>query len=137
MRHETPGLPADWLNGWLAAIGVTVLVPGTRLCWTDDGVPSAVLETEQPVDLPKVVAEALPTCADCAYVPLCGADPIDHYARQGNSIGHRPTSDFCRKQMGLFDTLLRRWERGSPADRDILEGWALRATCREGALEAA
>jgi len=61
MRHEAPGLPADWLNGWLAAIGVTVLVPGARLCWTDDGVPSAVLETDQPVDLPKVVADALPT----------------------------------------------------------------------------
>jgi len=83
------------------------------------------------------VAEALPTCADCAYVPFCGADPIDHYARQGDSIGHRPTSDFCRKQMGLFDTLLRRWEQGSSEDRDILEGWALRATCREGVLEAA
>jgi hypothetical protein len=61
MRHEAPGLAADWLNGRLAAIGVTVLVPGTRLCWTDDGVPSAVLETDQPVDLPKVVADALPT----------------------------------------------------------------------------
>lgn len=83
------------------------------------------------------VAEALPTCADCAYVPLCGADPIDHYARQGDSIGHRPTSDFCRKQMGLFDTLLRRWEQGSSVDRDILESWALRATRREGVLEAA
>jgi len=83
------------------------------------------------------VAEALPTCADCAYVPLCGADPIDHYARQGDSIGHRPTSDFCRKQMGLFDALLRRWEQGSSLDREILEGWALRATRREGVLEAA
>lgn len=83
------------------------------------------------------VAEALPTCADCAYVPLCGADPIDHYARQGDSIGHRPSSDFCRKQIGLFDTLLRRWEQGSALDRDILEGWALRSTRREGVLEAA
>ena len=34
MRHEAPGLPADWLNGWLAAIGVTVLIPGARLRWT-------------------------------------------------------------------------------------------------------
>jgi hypothetical protein len=61
MRQEVPGLAAEWLNGWLAAIGVTVLVPSTRLCWTDDGVPSAVFETDQPVDLAKVVAEALPT----------------------------------------------------------------------------
>jgi hypothetical protein len=61
MRHEAPGLPAEWLNGWLAAIGVTVLVPGARLRWTDDGVPSAVFQTDQSVDLPKVVADALPT----------------------------------------------------------------------------
>jgi His-Xaa-Ser system radical SAM maturase HxsB len=81
------------------------------------------------------VAEALPTCADCAYVPLCGADPIDHYARQGNTIGHKPTSDFCRKQMGLFDLLLERWEKGSIIDRKILEGWAHHATRREVPLE--
>lgn len=72
------------------------------------------------------VAEALPTCADCAYVPLCGADPIDHYARQGDPVGHRPSSDFCAKQMGLFDLLLQRWEDGEPADRHVLEAWALR-----------
>lgn len=73
------------------------------------------------------VAEALPGCSDCAYVPLCGADPIDHYARQGDPVGHRPTSDFCRKQMGMFDLLLERWELGSDADRRVLEQWALKA----------
>lgn len=83
------------------------------------------------------VAEVLPTCADCAYVPFCGADPIDHYARQGDTIGHRPTSDFCRKQMGLFDLLLRRWEEGTPEERGILEDWAIRATRRELLQEAA
>ncbi|MHB1272202.1 MAG: His-Xaa-Ser system radical SAM maturase HxsB [Rhodanobacter sp.] len=82
------------------------------------------------------VAEALPTCADCAYVPLCGADPIDHYARQGDTTGHRPTSDFCRKQMGLFDLLLQRWEQGSATDQRILEDWALRSTRRGIAREA-
>lgn len=85
------------------------------------------------------VAEALPTCADCAYVPLCGADPIDHYARQGDPIGHRPTSDYCAKQMGLFDLLLQRWECGEPADRSTFEGWALRqnSTHPEPTLEEA
>jgi hypothetical protein len=61
MRHEAPGLPADWLNGWLAAVGVTVLVPGTRLRWADEGVPSALFETDHPTDLAKLVADALPT----------------------------------------------------------------------------
>jgi hypothetical protein len=61
VRHEAPGLPADWLNGWLAAIGVTMLIPDARLRWTDDGVPSGVFETDQTVDLAKKVAYALPT----------------------------------------------------------------------------
>ncbi|MDH5824960.1 His-Xaa-Ser system radical SAM maturase HxsB [Luteimonas sp. RD2P54] len=70
------------------------------------------------------VAEALPTCSDCAYVPLCGADPVDHYARQGDVIGHRPSSDFCQRQMGMFDLLLCKYELGSPQDRATLESWA-------------
>lgn len=43
--HVAPGLPADWLNGWLAAIGITVLLPDVRLGWTHDPVPRAVLVT--------------------------------------------------------------------------------------------
>jgi His-Xaa-Ser system radical SAM maturase HxsB len=82
------------------------------------------------------VAETLPTCADCAFVPFCGADPIDHFARHGDTFGHRPTSDFCRKQMGLFDLLLERWETGSAHDRQILESWAHRATRREALPES-
>ena len=39
-----PGLPADWINAWLAAVGATVLVPGLRLFWTTDALPVAVFE---------------------------------------------------------------------------------------------
>lgn len=70
------------------------------------------------------VAESLPTCSDCAYVSMCGADPIDHYARQGDPVGHRPTSDFCNRQMGMFDLLLKCHENASPTDRAVLESWA-------------
>ncbi len=81
------------------------------------------------------VAEALPGCSDCAYVPLCGADPVDHFARQGDVIGHRPSSDFCTKQMGLFDLLLERMEQASSTERRILEGWAIGARQIAPALE--
>ena len=83
------------------------------------------------------VAEALPGCSDCAYVPLCGADPVDHFARQGDVIGHRPSSDFCTKQMGLFDLLLERMEQASSTERRILEGWAIGARQIAPALEPA
>lgn len=37
---EAPGFAGDWLNGWLAAIGVTVLLDDVRLSWT--GGPSPI-----------------------------------------------------------------------------------------------
>ncbi|AKC77534.1 radical SAM protein [Xanthomonas arboricola] len=70
------------------------------------------------------VAEALPTCSDCAFVPLCGADPIEHYARQGDTVGHRPTSDFCKRNMGLFDLLLERYEGSDRWTQGLMRSWA-------------
>ncbi|UNK49898.1 His-Xaa-Ser system radical SAM maturase HxsB [Lysobacter sp. S4-A87] len=83
------------------------------------------------------VAEALPSCSDCAFVPLCGADPVDHYARQGDTVGHRPSSDFCAKQMGFFDLLLELLEKAHPSERRILESWTLPQAGRVPAVEAA
>ena len=40
-----PGLPASWVNAWLAAVGVTVLSPHIRLHWTADDAPVAVLSS--------------------------------------------------------------------------------------------
>ena len=41
-----PGLPASWINGWLAAVGATVLDSRIRLHWTADAMPVAVLSAE-------------------------------------------------------------------------------------------
>ena len=48
------------------------------------------------------VVESLPGCADCAFQTYCGADPVFHYATQGDPVGHRPTSDFCRRHMAII-----------------------------------
>lgn len=47
------GLPASWVNGWLAAVGGTFLSPELRLRWTTDGTPCAVLCAQEgdPVSL--------------------------------------------------------------------------------------
>ncbi len=54
------GLPAGWVNGWLAAVGATVLDPRLRLHWTTEGTSVAVLSAESldPVD---ALAESWPT----------------------------------------------------------------------------
>ncbi|HVX16867.1 MAG TPA: hypothetical protein VHA73_02455 [Acidimicrobiales bacterium] len=56
-----PGLPAEWLNGWLAALGATVAVPGMTLRWTDDAEPVAVLALDGDVDPAEALADAWPT----------------------------------------------------------------------------
>jgi len=53
------------------------------------------------------VNESLPGCSDCAYQAYCGAGPVFHHATQGDLIGHRPTSEFCRKNMAIITDLLR------------------------------
>ncbi len=43
LARECPGLPAEWVNGWLAAVGTTVLDPQIKLSWTSGPSPIAVL----------------------------------------------------------------------------------------------
>jgi uncharacterized protein len=51
--------------------------------------------------------ESLPGCADCAFQTFCGADPIFNYATQGDMVGHRPTSDFHKKNYYIIKYLLK------------------------------
>ncbi|MCZ7537436.1 MAG: hypothetical protein M5T61_17020 [Acidimicrobiia bacterium] len=63
MREEhAPGLVVDWLNGWLAALGITALLPEVRLSWTGGAVPHAgyLLPADAP-PLAELVAAAMPT----------------------------------------------------------------------------
>jgi len=60
-EQHAPGLAADWLNGWLAAIGVCMLLPEARLRWTDEPVPTACFLLAGDAPLPEAVASALPS----------------------------------------------------------------------------
>lgn len=105
----------------LAAMGDTSFALGT----VNESVESWMASPAMARIMQAGVAEALPTCSDCAYVPLCGADPIDHYARQRDTFGHRPTSSFCTRQLGLFDLFVEQLETGSAPMRSMLERWGL------------
>jgi His-Xaa-Ser system radical SAM maturase HxsB len=66
--------------------------------------------------------ESMPGCADCAFQTFCGADPIFNYATQGSLVGHRPTSEFHRKNFFLIKHLLTLYH-ADPMVKRIFWGW--------------
>jgi His-Xaa-Ser system radical SAM maturase HxsB len=49
--------------------------------------------------------QSLTGCSDCALQPYCGADPIFNHTTQGDIFGHRPTSNFCKRNMTVIKHL--------------------------------
>lgn len=68
------------------------------------------------------VAESIPGCADCAFLPWCGADPVHHYATTGDVVPHIPTSDFHEKNFFIIKHLLSLYERDA-LTRRIFSSW--------------
>ena len=68
MQMVCPGLPAAWINAWLAAVGATVLDPRIRLHWTTGGTPVAVLSAAEAEPLTILVVVADEACL--ADLPL-------------------------------------------------------------------
>lgn len=64
---------------------------------------------------------SVPMCSECAFEPYCGADPVFHHATQGDVVGHKPTSAFCRRNMAIFKHLISLLEDAE--SRRILLGW--------------
>jgi len=69
------------------------------------------------------MTEGMPMCCDCAFQPWCGSDPIKHYRTQGDVVGFKPSSDFCRKHMEMMRHLVTLLEDDPSAAR-TLRSWA-------------
>ena len=94
-----PGLPASWLNGWLAAVGATVIDTRIRLHWTKDTTPLAVLSAAD-TDPVEAVLGSWPDKALLADLPIAdnwqGAGqlprkvPVEQFAARARAArGHR------------------------------------------------
>lgn len=66
--------------------------------------------------------ESAPMCADCAFLPWCGADPTFHQATQRDVVGHKAFSAFCTKQMAVLRHIVSLLE-DDPEARRILTSW--------------
>ena len=69
-----------------------------------------------------------PMCAQCAYNPYCGIDPVFHYESQRSLFGQMPSSPWCVSHMGIFDVIFKKLK--NPETRKILESWVQRDQCR-------
>lgn len=72
--------------------------------------------------LAESMSECVPMCVDCGFQPYCGSDPVYHYATQGDSVGFKPSSDFCRKNMEVMRHLIRLLEDDEQA-ATVLRTW--------------
>lgn len=67
--------------------------------------------------------EALPGCTDCAFQPFCGVDPVYHHTVQGDVVGHRPTSEFHKRNFAIIKLLFEYLLSGDPEVRRIFLAW--------------
>jgi His-Xaa-Ser system radical SAM maturase HxsB len=67
--------------------------------------------------------EALPACAECAYLPYCGTCPVYNYGTQGNIFGLMPSNQKCQMHMAILDRLFTLLRDGGPEVRRTFERW--------------
>jgi His-Xaa-Ser system radical SAM maturase HxsB len=67
--------------------------------------------------------QALAGCSDCAFQSYCAADPVYHYATQGDMYGHRPTSGFCTRNMEVIRCLFSFIEENDRETMNIFWSW--------------
>ena len=75
--------------------------------------------------------EALAGCADCAFQPYCGADPVYHYATQGDMFGNRASSGFCKKNMAIIRHIFDLLRQCDSETEEILWSWINQANKEE------
>lgn len=69
------------------------------------------------------VNESLAGCADCGFQQFCGADPVFHYASQGDFEGNRELSDFCRKNMEIIRYIFELIDQDEDDTLSIFYSW--------------
>ena len=103
----------------LAAMGDEEFLLGNLLRDTLE----AIITSDKLVGLVRdTMLEGVPQCAECAFLPYCGADPVKHYRTQGDTVGHKPTSGFCQKNTFIFRHLIDLLENDQAARR-VLTSW--------------
>jgi len=68
-------------------------------------------------------AESLPGCFDCAFQIYCGIDPVRNYATQKDTVGYRPTNDFCLINKKVIKHLFEIISKNDLDKMDVFWSW--------------
>ncbi|CAM3131931.1 His-Xaa-Ser system radical SAM maturase HxsB [Komagataeibacter xylinus] len=70
----------------------------------------------------KTLTQCAPQCKDCVFEPVCGADPVYHYATQKDVLGIKSLSKFCSRQKNVISYIVNILQN-DPEDAKILRSW--------------
>lgn len=76
-----------------------------------------------------------PDCQHCAYMPFCGADPIDDISRYGRVDVPRHETWFCNRQTMLFDLVFEKVINQEKPWLDVFLKWMFRSAAPPPAYE--
>ena len=65
---------------------------------------------------------SVPGCDECVYQPYCGADPLYHLATQGEPVGNKADSFFCKLERLTYDHLFDLYHNDKKA-RKVFSRW--------------
>jgi hypothetical protein len=97
--HQAVGWQADWLNAWLAAVGVTRLLSNARLSWSDDAVPHAMFYCDHD-DFEAALLDALPTLEQLEQLPIARRHPLAmlEFPRKVTRLELKDRAELARSQ---------------------------------------
>lgn len=78
----------------------------------------------------KSCPEILPGCSSCVFQIYCGADPIRNFSEQGDIVGHRPSSEFCKINMGIIKFLFEFLKQADDSVMDVFWSWITNRSLR-------
>ncbi|SDD70515.1 His-Xaa-Ser system radical SAM maturase HxsB [Sporomusa acidovorans] len=79
----------------------------------------------------KSCIEVLPGCASCVFQAYCGVDPVRNYVETKDIVGHRPSSDFCKKNTLILEHLFQLIDENDPDVMDVFWSWITRRPLEE------
>jgi uncharacterized protein len=75
------------------------------------------------IPLEESFTSSVPMCSDCAYEIYCGSEPVYHHAVHNDVVGRKPESSFCKRNMSIFEYLIRLMESDTYIKK-LFQKWA-------------